>query len=148
KRGLADDLVIAPYATAMALMVDPRAACANLRRLDREGRQGEYGFFEAIDYTPSRLKPGQTSATVQSYMVHHQGMSFLSLAYLLLDRPMQKRFESDPSFQATMLLLQERIPKATRTYPPSAELADEKKMTSAQEPSLRIFSSPTTPTPE
>ena len=81
KRGLAEDLVIAPYATAMALMVDPEAACANLRRLALANRMGVYGFHEAIDYTPSRLPPGQNSVTIRSYMAHHQGMALLSLAY-------------------------------------------------------------------
>ena len=113
KRGLAEDLVIAPYASALALMVAPEAACSNLEHLTAAGFEGKFGFYEAIDYTPSRLPRGQSSAVVRSFMAHHQGMSFLSLAYLLLDRPMQKRFESDPLFQATMLLLQERIPKAT-----------------------------------
>ena len=116
KRGLAEDLVIAPYASALALMVAPEEACLNLQRLAAEGVMGTYGFYEAIDYTPSRLPRGQSSAVVRSFMAHHQGMSFLSLAYLLLDRPMQKRFESEPMFQATMLLLQERIPKATAFY--------------------------------
>ena len=97
KRGLAEDLVIAPYASALALMVAPEEACLNLQRLAAEGLEGKYGFYEAIDYTPSRLPRGQTSAVVRSFMAHHQGMSLLSLAYLLLDRPMQKRFESDPS---------------------------------------------------
>ena len=96
KRGLADDLVIAPYASALALMVAPEEACLNLQRLAAEGLEGEYGFYEAIDYTPSRLPRGKSSAVVRSFMAHHQGMSLLSLAYLLLDRPMQKRFESDP----------------------------------------------------
>ncbi|MCK7494521.1 MAG: hypothetical protein MZW92_27670 [Comamonadaceae bacterium] len=101
KRGLAEDLVIAPYASALALMVAPEEACLNLQRLAAEGLEGKYGFYEAIDYTPSRLPRGQSSAVVRSFMAHHQGMSLLSLAYLLLDRPMQKRFESDPLFQAT-----------------------------------------------
>ena len=101
KRGLADDLVIAPYASALALMVAPEEACLNLQRLVAEGLEGKYGFYEAIDYTPSRLPRGQSSVVVRSFMAHHQGMSFLSLAHLLLDRPMQKRFESDPLFQAT-----------------------------------------------
>jgi len=113
KRGLADDVVIAPYASALALMVAPEEACLNLQRLAAEGVEGPFGLYEAIDYTPSRLPRGQSSAVIRSYMAHHEGMSLLSLAYLLLDRPMQKRFESDPLFQATMLLLQERIPKAT-----------------------------------
>src|SRR6202035_5657359 len=84
KRGLADDLVIAPYATAMALMVDPERACSNLQQMAASGFDGIYGFYEAVDYTPSRLAPGQSHAVVRSYMAHHQGMSFLSLAYLLL----------------------------------------------------------------
>ncbi|MCR4301557.1 MAG: hypothetical protein NUV51_08090, partial [Sulfuricaulis sp.] len=108
KRGLAGDLVIAPYASALALIVAPEEACVNLERLSAEGFEGRYGFYEAIDYTPSRLSRGQSFAVVRSFMAHHVGMSLLSLAYLLLDRPMQKRFESDPVFQATMLLLQER----------------------------------------
>ena len=85
---------------------------------------GKFGFYEAIDYTPSRLPHGQSSAVVQSFMAHHQGMSLLALAYLILDRPMQKRFESDPMFQATMLLLQERIPKATGFYSYTAGNSD------------------------
>ncbi|HEU0069120.1 MAG TPA: glucoamylase family protein, partial [Nitrospiraceae bacterium] len=124
KRGLADDVVIAPYASALALMVAPEEACSNLQRLAASGLEGPFGLYEAIDYTPSRLPRGQSSAVVQSYMAHHQGMSLLSMAYLLLDRPMQKRFESDPLFQATTLLLQERIPKATAFYSHSAELSD------------------------
>ena len=124
KRGLADDQVVAPYASALALMVFPEAACANLQRLSADGLEGPYGFYEAIDYTPSRLARNESSGSlktdrstrvpgtiVRSYMAHHQGMSLLSLAYLLLDRPMQRRFESDPRFQATLLLLQERVPK-------------------------------------
>ena len=124
KRGLAEDLVIAPYASALALMVAPEEACLNLQRLAAEGFEGKYGFYEAIDYTPSRLPRGQSSAVVRSFMAHHQGMSLLSLAYLLLDRPMQKRFESDPRFQATTLLLQERVPKATAFYLHAAEPSD------------------------
>ena len=106
KRGLVDDLVIAPYATVMALMVEPALAYANLRRMAGDGFQGRYGFYEAIDYTASRLPRGRSSAVIRSFMAHHQGMSFLSLAYLLRDRPMQRRFGSDPSVQATELLLQ------------------------------------------
>ena len=97
KRGLAEDLVIAPYATVLALMVDPEAACANLQRLATAGLEGQYGFFEAVDYTPTRLPRGQTFAVVQSFMAHHQGMSLLSLAYLLRGRPMQRRFAVRPA---------------------------------------------------
>ena len=112
KRGLGDDLVVAPYASALALMVAPEAACANLQRLAAGGLEGRFGFYEAIDYTSSRLPPNQTSVVVRSFMAHHQGMVLLSVGNLLLDRSMQRRFEADPHFQATLLLLQERIPKS------------------------------------
>jgi len=148
KRGLAGDLVIAPYASALALMVAPEEACLNLERLSAEGFEGKYGFYEAIDYTPSRLPRGQSSAVVRSFMAHHVGMSLLSLAYLLLDRPMQKRFESDPVFQATMLLLQERVPKATAFYSHTAEISYIQRAFSGTEMPVRVFSSPDTPVPE
>ena len=86
-----------------------------------KGYLGEYGFYEAIDYTPSRLSRDETSAIVQSFMAHHQGMSFLSLAYVLLDRPMQRRFMKNPIFQSVDLLLQERVPRAAPFYPHAAE---------------------------
>src|SRR5438874_2966272 len=95
KRGLGEDLVVAPYASALALMVAPEAACLNLQRLAVSGLAGVLGLFEAIDYTPSRQRRGETSAVVQSFMAHHEAMSLLAFAYLLLGRPMQKRFESD-----------------------------------------------------
>ena len=148
KRGLADDLVVAPYASALALMVAPEAACQNLQRLASLGMAGKFGLYEAIDYTPSRQRRGESGTVVRSYMAHHQGMSLLSLAYLLLDRPMQKRFTSDPLFQATVLLLQERIPRATALSPHNAQLSDVRPTTGAAEASMRVFSSPDTPTPE
>jgi cellobiose phosphorylase len=148
KRGLAEDLVIAPYASVLALMVAPEEACLNLERLAANGLEGEYGFYEAIDYTPSRLPRGQSSAVVRSFMAHHQGMSFLSLAHLLLDHPMQKRFESDPSFQATMLLLQERVPKASSFHRHAAEISETSPTSNGSETSIRIFNSPNTPIPE
>ncbi len=148
KRGLAEDLVITPYASALALMVAPDKACLNLERLAAEGVEGKFGFYEAIDYTPSRLPRGQSSAVVHSFMTHHQGMSFLSLAYLLLGRPMQKRFESEPLFQATMLLLQERVPKATTFFAHTTELSELHAASNGAEAPVRVFSSPDTPVPE
>jgi cellobiose phosphorylase len=148
KRGLADDLVIAPYASALALMVAPEEACQNMQRLAAEGGEGKFGFYEAIDYTPSRLPGRQSSAVVRSFMAHHVGMSFLSLAYLLLDRPMQKRFESDPLVQATTLLLQERVPSATGFYSQSAALFESHTASTGAETSVRVFNSPNTPIPE
>ena len=116
KRGLEEDLVVAPYATVMALMVEPEEACLNLQRLAAEGAAGRFGFYEAIDFTPSRLPRNRSHMLVRSFMVHHQGMSLLAFSYLLHDQPMQRRFAADPLFQSTLLLLQERIPKPVAAY--------------------------------
>ncbi|OFY07564.1 MAG: cyclic beta 1-2 glucan synthetase [Bacteroidetes bacterium GWE2_41_25] len=148
KRGLAEDLVIAPYATALALMVMPEEACTNLERLSDEGFMGKYGFYEAIDYTTLRVPRGQSNVVVRSFMAHHQGMSLISLAYILLDRPMQKRFESDPLFQATLLLLQERIPRATTFFAHTSGVTNVRTANGNTEAPLRIFNTPDTPFPE
>src|SRR5208283_3108775 len=102
----------------------------------------------AVDYTPSRLPRRQSSAVVRSFMAHHVGMSFLSLAYLLLDCPMQKRFESDPLFQATTLLLQERVPRATTFYSQTSNLSESHTASAGAETSVRFFNSPDTPFPQ
>ena len=94
KRGLADDLVIAPYATALALMVAPREACENLERLAAEGMLGSLRLLRGGRLYPVTSAARQTSVTIRSFMAHHQGMSLLALAYRLLDRPMQRRFLS------------------------------------------------------
>jgi cyclic beta-1,2-glucan synthetase len=146
KRGLSQDLVIAPYATAMALMVAPEAACQNLQRLTELGFTGQYGLFEAIDYTASRVPHGQTHALIRSFMAHHQGMAFLSLDYLLRDQPMQKRFVADAEFQATLLLLQERIPRIGVFHPHEAE-GDARATPVAAETQLRVFRNPNTGRP-
>ncbi len=148
KRGLAEDLVIAPYASALALMVEPEEACENLQQLASEGMLGKYGFYEAVDYTASRLPRWQSKVVVKSFMAHHAGMSLLSLAYLILDRPMQKRFESDPLFEATMLLLQERIPKTTLFYMHSSGLSDTHTSTGIPEMPVRKINDPDTAIPE
>ncbi len=148
KRGLAEDLVVAPYASVLALMVAPEAACQNLQRLAAAGAEGQFGFHEAIDYTPARQRRGESHALVRSYMAHHQGMSLLALAYLLLDRPMQQRFASDPLLQATLLLLQERIPRASAVYAHTAELTDMQAGAGSPEMPIRVLDSPDTPVPE
>ncbi len=148
KRGLADDMVVAPYATVMSLMVEPQAACANLERLAQEGLASPFGYFEAIDYTPSRLPRGQTRAIVRSHMVHHQGMSLLALAYVLLDQPMQRRFTADPELQATLLLLQERIPKVVAFHPHTADRADLRSGSATAETQQRLITNVDTAAPE
>ncbi len=146
KRGLSEDLVIAPYASMMALMVDPEKSCENLQKMAAEGAEGRFGFFEAIDFTPGRLPRGQTSVTIRSFMAHHQGMGLLALDYLLMEKPMQKRFEREPRFQATLLLLQERIPKATKFFSPPPDVADISIETG--QPEMRIITNPNSAIPE
>lgn len=148
KRGLAEDLVIAPYASTMALMVAPEAASTNLQRLAEMDMVGRYGFYEALDYTPARQRRGETKVIVRSFMAHHQGMSLLALAYLLLGRPMQRRFEADLLLQATLLLLQERVPKATAMRVMATELGDLPTASSNPEMPVRILATPHTPIPE
>jgi cellobiose phosphorylase len=149
KRGLADDLVIAPYASMMGLMVQPEASCLNLQKMEGLGFMGRYGFFEAIDYTASRLPRGQTCAVVRSYMVHHQGMGLLSLSYLLHDRPMQRRFESDPLLQSTLLVLQERSPQAGAFYSNTTDLAALRSAPPDQQAApMRVLTHYSTPVPE
>jgi cellobiose phosphorylase len=149
KRGLAEDLVIAPYASVLALMVAPETACANLERLAAEGHAGAYGLYEAVDYTPSRLPSGTASVNVRQFMAHHEGMSLLALAYLLLDKPMQRRFEADPVLRAADLLLQERVPKAVAPiFPHVAEASITRSTSAEEEGAMRVFSDPGGPVPE
>lgn len=110
KRGLGKDLVIAPYATMLAIEFDPRDAFDNLGKLAKVGALGAFGFFEAVDYTKSRLPKGKHSIVVRCYMAHHHGMSFLALANLLHDGAMRRRFHEHPLGKAGELLLQEKLP--------------------------------------
>ena len=148
KRGLGEDLVIAPYASALALMVRPGAACRNLERLADLGLLGRHGMYEAVDYTPARLQRGQPFAVVRSFMAHHQGMSLLALESLLLHRPMQRRFESDPEFQATTLLLQEKVPAPTALHLRPIEVADARSASTGPDMPIRVIHSSDTPAPE
>ena len=148
KRGLVDDLVVAPYASALALMVAPEAACLNLQRLSAAGAEGRFGFYEAIDYTPARQRRGESHTLVRSHMAHHQGMSLLAVADLLLDGRMQKRFASDPLLQATLLLLQERIPRASAFFVHTAEVTSIESGAEGLPMPIRVLSSPDTPIPE
>ena len=148
KRGLGDDAVITPYATVLALLVDAQAACANLDRLVAAGLEGRYGFYEAIDYIPTRLKRGESSVVVRSYMAHHQGMSLLALDSVLHGQPMQRRFTSDPQCQATLLLLQERVPKTSVFHRGLRPDADNMPLSDAGGSLTQQAFGPHTPTPE
>jgi cyclic beta-1,2-glucan synthetase len=121
KRGLGENLVIAPYATALAAMVDPRAAARNYHALAELGARGAYGFYEALDYTRSRVPKDARFAIVRAYMAHHQGMSVVAIANVLSGGRMRERFHAEPAIQATELLLQERPPRDVSVTRPRAQ---------------------------
>ncbi len=148
KRGLSEDLVVAPYATALAAMVNPAAAVRNFRRLAAGGALGPYGFFEAVDYTASRLREGEKGAIVQAVMAHHQGMTIVALGNVLSRGAMRARFHAEPAVQATELLLQERTPSTVAVARPRAdEVSSHLHVRDFVPPVLRRFRSPHDPTP-
>lgn len=116
KRGLSEELVIAPYAGVMGVMALPSEATKNLTRMKKLGFMGTAGFYEAVDFTRSRVPYGKDFAVVTSYMAHHTGMSLLALVSKLNDKPMQRRFLAVPELRAMQLLLQERVPVTTASW--------------------------------
>jgi len=110
KRGLEQDLVVAPYATILALPFARRQGLADLRKLKEMGAYGKYGYYEAIDFTSERLPKDKNSMVIRSFMAHHQGMSLLTIANLLAPQKIYERFHRDKRVRSTELLLQERIP--------------------------------------
>ncbi|HZC46335.1 MAG TPA: glucoamylase family protein, partial [Candidatus Acidoferrum sp.] len=143
KRGLSENAVIAPYATALAAMVDPEAAAQNFTRLLTAGGLGHFGWYEALDYTPSRVPEGETVAVVRAYMAHHQGMSLVAIDDALNDGAMRARFHAEPIIQATELLLQERTPRDVAVARPRAEeVKTEANVRESSPPTIRRFSSP------
>ena len=110
RRGLKEDLVVAPYASMLALVVWPSAAVQNLRKLAALGAIGRFGFIDAIDFTPGRTTDSQSGTLVQSWMAHHQGMSLVAIANVLHADCMAFRVLREKPMRAMELLLQERIP--------------------------------------
>jgi cyclic beta-1,2-glucan glucanotransferase len=148
KRGLSENIVVAPYATALAAMVDPDAAARNFSRLAAEGGRGRYGWYESLDYTPTRIPEGEKLAIVRAYMAHHQGMTLVGIADALQNGAMRARFHAEPIIQATELLLQERTPRDVAVARPRAE--EVKAAANVREivpPMLRRFKSPHDPVP-
>ena len=140
KRGLADNTVIAPYATGLAAMVDPAEALANYRRLAAMGALGRFGFFEALDFTRSRLPKGKTVAIVRNVMAHHQGMTIVAIANALQNGLMRERFHREPIIKASELLLQERIPRDVAVLRVRAEeVRSPASASDARAPAVRRF---------
>lgn len=136
KRSLGDDLVIAPYASIMALCIDPVESVKNIEMLIKEGLYGYYGFYEAIDYTPNRVPQKGKGMIVKSYMAHHHGMSLIALNNYLNNNIMQDRFHKEPIVKATELLLQERIPSKEIFI---KEYEEKKKIVQREEKQLKVI---------
>jgi len=148
KRGLSEDVVIAPYATMLALPIAPHAVMKNLARLDEEGARGRYGFFEALDYTPGRIPAGQLKAVVSAFFAHHQGMSVVALSNQLSGRRMSERFHADPMVASADLLLQERVPRAVElSHPHVTEVEHVKSVRELPPPVTRAYPLADTPVP-
>ncbi|MFN0218250.1 MAG: GH36-type glycosyl hydrolase domain-containing protein [Hyphomicrobium sp.] len=113
KRGLGDSHVIAPYATALASLVDPNKAAENYGHLHAIGGSGPYGFYESIDFTPARVAESHKREIIKAYMAHHQGMTVVALANAVLDNVIARTFHQNPMIEAVELLLQERPPRLT-----------------------------------
>lgn len=146
KRGLGSDLVIAPYASALALMVEPSPAMANLGAEEQLGALGPYGFRDAIDYT--RPDPGERFALVKNYMAHHIGMSLVALTNVLTGHVWQRRFHEDPLIRAAELLLFERVPRRVVLQQPQAARAEEALPDpDLERPTVREIDEPNTPLP-
>ncbi len=139
KLGQEDDLVVAPYATMLALMIDPRDGVANLKRLQALELDGPMGFYESIDFSRERSKGGQWGVIIQAYMGHHQGMSLLALDEILNRDVMQQRFHSDVRIRAVESLLFERIPIAALASEEIQTRAAPVVSTAAEEPAERTW---------
>jgi cyclic beta-1,2-glucan synthetase len=149
KRGLSENTVVAPYATALAAMVDPQRAVRNFEKLSAIGARGRYGFNEALDYTRSRVPDGAEVAIVRAYMAHHQGMTIAAIANVLHDGRMRARFHAEPSIQATELLLQERAPRDVSVVRPRAEeVKTAAPLLDPRVPDIRRLQSPYDATPQ
>ncbi|HEU0293088.1 MAG TPA: glucoamylase family protein [Anaerolineales bacterium] len=118
KRGLADNLVVTPYASLLALSLTPQEVLQNLSWFEKHKMWALYGLYESVDFTPERLKIGEQYAVVRSYMAHHQGMIFLSLHNYLFNKLMVRRLHSDPRIKSIELLLQEQMPVNVPTEHP------------------------------
>ncbi len=127
KRGLDRELVVSPYSTFLALSLEPQAAIANLRKLRTFGMEGRYGFFESADFTPTRmLSESEDYEIVRCFMVHHVGMSLISVANALRENIMQNRFMRDIEMASFSELLQEKVPVGVATLRSPAREVPEK----------------------
>ena len=143
KRGLGDEAVVAPYATGLGAMIDAKAAMRNFERLQKLGARGDYGWYDALDFTPARLPEGKTVVPVRNYMAHHQGMILVAIANVLKDGMFRTYFHANPAIKATELLLQERTPRDSDVPAPAIdELQSAPELRELTATAPRLFSSP------
>ena len=145
KRGLADDLVIAPYGSILAITEEPQKVVSNLKELEKIGMLGEYGFYESVDYTPSRLKYSKKYEIVKSYMAHHQGLILLSINNLINKNILVKRFHQNPEIEAVDILLQERMPKEVILTKEKKEKIEKLKYIDYENYAQRVYTKITEP---
>jgi cyclic beta-1,2-glucan synthetase len=118
-----DELVVAPYATALATMLAPHLARENFATLEQLGARGRYGFIEALDYTVARRVGNEAFVPVGTFMAHHQGMTIVALANVLLQGVAQRWGMANAHLQAVSSLLHERIPReVSGLYAPPTNL--------------------------
>ena len=147
KRGLSENRVIAPYATGLAAMIDPAAAVRNYAALAALGAEGRFGFYEAVDFTATRLHDDESHAIVRSFMAHHQGMTITAIANTLQDGLLRDRFHAEPMVQGVELLLQERIPRDVASAPPRATEVVVSAVEQKDAPAFRSFEDPANESP-
>jgi cyclic beta-1,2-glucan synthetase len=148
ERGSSQNRVIAPYATALAILVAPSEATNNLIEMAARGWWSQWGFYEAIDFTPAHLPPGETVGVVREYMAHHQGMSLAAFGECLNGAPLQRRFAADPELAAALLLLQERMPRdatLVEATPPALDARAEEDAAPAPQRSYSQANAPARP---
>src|SRR5262249_23705165 len=121
-RDLSRDLVVSPYSSFLSLPVDTKGAIENIRKMKDFGWLGQYGLYEAADFTASRLKSGDKFEVVKCWLAHHQGMSLISVANTLCNGSSQRRFHAEPMVAATERLLHEKVLRTTQLEE-SAEMA-------------------------
>jgi cyclic beta-1,2-glucan synthetase len=149
KRGLAEKIVVAPYAALLAVSIAPMETVQNLKRFAELGLLSDYGFFEALDYSRQSKYLAGHGAIVRTYMAHHQGMIFLALTNFLHDDYLKRQFRADPRIRMVEPLLQERIP----IVPPLHHIATRERVSSVAsvgetKPSVSQFETPHTSTPK
>jgi cyclic beta-1,2-glucan synthetase len=113
-RDLSRDIVVSPYSTFLSLNVDSKSALENIRKMKDLGWLGSYGFYEAADFTASRVNSGSKFEIVRCWLAHHQGMSLMSVANVLCNASSQRRFHAEPMVAATERLLHEKAPRTSQ----------------------------------